>query len=217
MPGQEIEIPLFPLNVVLFPTMVLPILIFEERYKLMLNYCLETESDFGIALIKSGREVGGPAVPYEVGTTAHISGVEHKQDDKIHISVVGKERFTIVDITQETPYMMAKVRAIEDHQDNTNEEKIMAAATDIVRSCIKRLLGINGEWVKDIQLPARAADLSYLVAIRLPGEQPVKQQLLQAESPAKRLQMEIPLLKAEADRLERTLRTSMWMRSAAWN
>ncbi len=217
MPGQEMEIPLFPLNIVLFPTMVLPILIFEERYKLMINHCLETESDFGITLIKSGKEVGGPAVPYGVGTIAHISEVEHKQDDKINISVVGRERFSLIDITQETPYMMGRVRTLSDGQSEADEQQVMDRALDIVKSCIRRLLAINGEWVKEIQLPTQAVDLSYLVAIRLPGEQLVKQQLLEAENTAQRLRMEIPLLEGEADRLQRTLVTSMWMRSSSLN
>ncbi len=217
MPEQEIEIPLFPLNIVLFPTMILPILVFEERYKLMINRCLETESDFGVALIKSGREVGGPAVPYQVGTIAHISQVEHNQDDNINISVVGKQRFSLLEITNESPYMMGRVLLLNDKGEGTDDQQVTEKATDIVKLCIRRLLAINSEWVRDIQLPTEPLDLSYLVAIRLPTEPAVKQELLEADSPTQRLSMEMPLLEAEADRLQRMLVTSMWLRSSSFN
>ena len=217
MAEQEIEIPLFPLTIVLFPTMVLPILVFEERYKLMINRCLETESDFGVALIKSGREVGGPAVPYQMGTIAHISQVEPKQDDNINISVIGRQRFSLLDITQETPYMMGRVLLLNDKREGTEDQQVTDKAIDIVKLCIRRLLATNSEWVRDIQLPTDPLDLSYLVAIRLPGEQALKQHLLEADSPSQRLSMEMPLLEAEADRLQRILVTSMWLRSSSFN
>ena len=217
MPEQEIEIPLFPLNIVLFPTMLLPILVFEERYKLMISRCLESGNDFGVALIKSGREVGGAAVPYQVGTIAHITQVEHKQDDNISISVVGKQRFSILDIIQESPYMIGRALLLNDNGEDTDDQQVAYKAIEIVKQCIRRLLAINSEWVRDIQLPTEPRDLSYLVAIRLPAEQTVKQQLLEADSSTQRLSMEMPLLEAEADRLKRTLVANIWLRSSSFN
>ena len=66
-------LPLFPLNTVLFPNMVLPLHVFEERYKLMINTCLAQDKPFGVVLIYSGTEAGGPAVPHSVGTVARIA------------------------------------------------------------------------------------------------------------------------------------------------
>ena len=71
--NQWSDLPLFPLNTVLFPGMVLPLHIFEERYKLMINHCLEEERPFGVLLIREGKEVGSGAVPYQVGTTTMIA------------------------------------------------------------------------------------------------------------------------------------------------
>ncbi len=73
-------LPLFPLSAVLFPDAAIPLRIFEDRYKLMLQRCLESDSEFGVVLIKSGFEVGGPAETYSVGTVARIFDVERRDD-----------------------------------------------------------------------------------------------------------------------------------------
>ncbi|MYI86642.1 MAG: hypothetical protein F4081_07645, partial [Dehalococcoidia bacterium] len=76
-PVASLEIPLFPLRAVLFPGHELPLQIFEERYKTMTRELLESGGVFGVILIKHGNEVGGSAVPYDVGTTAVIE--EHRE------------------------------------------------------------------------------------------------------------------------------------------
>src|SRR2546428_795565 len=75
--SQVATLPLFPLHVVLFPGLPLPLHIFEPRYRLMVGRCLEASSAFGVVLIRAGREVGEPATPYSVGTTAPI--VRHER------------------------------------------------------------------------------------------------------------------------------------------
>jgi Lon protease-like protein len=74
------ELPIFPLNVVLFPGMPLPLHIFEERYKSMINRCIQAGHAFGVVLIREGQEVGPPARPHDVGTTAVIA-VERPAED----------------------------------------------------------------------------------------------------------------------------------------
>ncbi len=71
------ELPLFPLNSVLFPGTTLPLHIFEERYKLMIGRCLESDSPFGVLLIRSGNELGQVAVLFVIGNTDLIVGVQH--------------------------------------------------------------------------------------------------------------------------------------------
>ena len=73
------ELPIFPLNAVLFPGAAMPLHIFEERYKLMMGECLRERRPFGVALIRQGREVGEPAEPLDVGTIAQIAAVERLQ------------------------------------------------------------------------------------------------------------------------------------------
>ena len=76
------RLPLFPLNTVLFPGVSLPLQIFEERYKLMLRECMESDKRFGVSLIREGDEVGGPAVPHVVGTVAHLVQVSPIEGDR---------------------------------------------------------------------------------------------------------------------------------------
>src|SRR5215472_17731194 len=90
-------VPLFPLEqVVLFPGMSLPLRIFEERYKVMIGACQVTDQLFGVVLIRSGREVGEPAVPERVGCTARMLRVERIPDGQMHILTVGEQRFRLI-------------------------------------------------------------------------------------------------------------------------
>src|SRR3954466_6437378 len=92
------ELPLFPLNTVLFPGMPLNLHIFEERYKLMIGRCIEANQPFGAVLIKRGSEVSGlgkAAEPFSIGCTVQITQVQSLGAGRMNISVVGKERFQI--------------------------------------------------------------------------------------------------------------------------
>ena len=79
---MAVEIPLFPLGVVLFPHMPLPLHIFEERYRQMMRDCEEQGTGFGIVAIREGVEVQGPATPHPVGTLAQMRKVERLDDGR---------------------------------------------------------------------------------------------------------------------------------------
>lgn len=91
------DIPLFPLNAVLFPGGVLPLKIFETRYMDMAKDCLKKSSPFGICLIADGREVGAPATPEAVGTLARIEEWDMPQLGVLHVTVRGGERFRVLE------------------------------------------------------------------------------------------------------------------------
>ncbi len=88
-------IPLFPLNTVLFPGGVLPLRVFEPRYLDMISECLRSGDGFGISLIESGPEVGGPAQCHAVGTLARVSDWESLPGGMLGITVTGMDRFRI--------------------------------------------------------------------------------------------------------------------------
>ena len=113
MSAAERSLPLFPLNTVLFPNSSLPLQIFEERYKLMIQHCLDGDYKFGVVLIKAGSEVGEPAVPHSVGTVARIAQVNRAEDGRMVIAVTGEGRFHIKTITQYRPYMAAQVELLD--------------------------------------------------------------------------------------------------------
>ena len=96
-PGIDpLELPLFPLQTVLFPGGVLPLKIFEPRYMDMAGECLKRETPFGICLISEGTEVGAPAVPHLMGTTARILTWDMPQTGILLVTVRGERRFRIL-------------------------------------------------------------------------------------------------------------------------
>ena len=132
MPSDERWLPLFPLNTVLFPGSALPLQIFEERYKRMMQDCLDSDSKFGVVLIKSGAEVGEPAVPHSTGTVAHIVQVSRVEGERMFVSVAGRQRFAIKEITQHHPYMGAQVELLDDEPDEDIPPTEMQAIHEVV-------------------------------------------------------------------------------------
>ena len=97
MPASRTDVPLFPLNTVLFPGGRLPLRIFEQRYMQMAKACLRDHAPFGVCLIREGREVGAPAIPADVGTLARIGAWDMPQLGVLHITAVGEQRFRILE------------------------------------------------------------------------------------------------------------------------
>ena len=91
-----VEIPLFPLNTVLFPGGVLPLRIFEPRYIDMVSQCLRNERGFGVCLIRAGEETGQAATVHEHGTVAMITDWQQRDDGLLGITAVGVQRFRSV-------------------------------------------------------------------------------------------------------------------------
>lgn len=95
--GARQNIFLFPLGTVLFPGGLLPLKIFEQRYVEMTKACLRDNQPFGVSLIREGREVGEPAMPYPFGCTALIEQWEMPTANMFHLLARGGERFRIID------------------------------------------------------------------------------------------------------------------------
>lgn len=92
---KRYEIPLFPLNAVLFPGSTLGLRIFEARYLDMVRECGRSGRAFGVCLIMEGQEAGEPALPAAVGTLAHIVDFDTLPDGLLGISVSGGARFRV--------------------------------------------------------------------------------------------------------------------------
>lgn len=108
--GPTRVVPMFPLQSVLLPTGVLPLQIFEPRYRQMIRECIEGERSFGVALITRGREVGGGDERTDVGTLAHIVGANELPDGRWYVVAVGRERLEVVRWLEDAPYPRAEVR-----------------------------------------------------------------------------------------------------------
>ena len=111
-----IEIPIFPLRSVLCPGVALPLHIFEERYRLMVNRCIERGEPFGVVLLRQGREVGPlKGQVAAVGTTAAIRRAGAYPDGRLDILTVGQQRFRLegVDNVSE-PYLVGRVSLLDE-------------------------------------------------------------------------------------------------------
>ena len=126
------EIPLFPLHTVLCPGIVLPLHIFEERYRSMTRHCLETGQPFGVVLIRDGREIGtrGVATLAGVGAFAEIREAGRYPDGRYDLLAAATGRFTIEDVdAMREPYLLARVRPLEDQVgDERRAERLAAGA-----------------------------------------------------------------------------------------
>lgn len=173
------EMPLFPLNVVLFPGMVLPLHIFEPRYREMINRCIEEEIPFGVALIQEGQEVGGSARPYPIGTAARIMRVDRKPDDRMNITVVGTQRFRILELDRSRSYLSAKVAQYPVVNGGTRVamEMVHKVRPKIVEY-VDLLSKASRMELKLDRLPDDPTTLAFLVAIALQIKNHEKQELL---------------------------------------
>ncbi|MFN8371468.1 MAG: LON peptidase substrate-binding domain-containing protein [Anaerolineae bacterium] len=177
------ELPLFPLNTVLFPGMPVSLHIFEERYKKMINLCIQNNQPFGIVLIKDGREAQGPlALPHLVGCTAQIQQVQQLSQGRMNIRVLGAERFRILNLKQDKPYLVGEVELFPLHDP---DHRTVIAGVARLRPMIMRYLEIlkdAGQIQFDSsQLPNDVTTISYLSAVLLQIPADKKQILLEAE------------------------------------
>ena len=126
------EIPLFPLHAVLCPGIVLPLHVFEERYRALTRHCLATGAPFGIVLIRDGREVGagGTLALAEVGALVEIREADRYPDGRYDLLAAATGRFAIdrVDLAR-APYLVADVTPLEDEVgDEQRAERLAASA-----------------------------------------------------------------------------------------
>ncbi len=193
------EMPLFPLkNVVLFPGMMLPLHIFELRYREMINRCIEEKIPFGVLLIEEGQEVGDTAKPHMVGTAARITRVERYEDGRMDIVALGTQRFRVVDFDHSKSYLSGSVR----HFPVINGETVQASQlVQVVRpkiiEYVEMLAKASQTRLKLDRLPEDATTLAFLVAISLQISPKDKQSVLELTGIPEILSREVHLLSRE--------------------
>lgn len=182
MPTELIELPLFPLNTVLFPGGVLPLKVFEQRYVEMTKRCVRDDAPFGVCLIREGREVGEPAVPATVGCTARIAQWELPHPNLFHLVARGERRFRIVRTAVAALGLL------------TCEAEVLPADTpaDAPDALCRKVLAALVERFGAEQFPDPlklddAAWVGFRLAEALPLRMEVRQQLLETDAPAARL------------------------------
>jgi Lon protease-like protein len=192
------ELPLFPLDVVLFPGMLLPLHIFEARYRLMMARCLEGDHTFGVSLISTGAAGAAATIGAGVGCVAEIVESVTLDDGRLNLQTVGKRRFQVLSMRVEDEYLMGTVEWLDDV---ATESEAAPLANQVLRS-LRRYLGAIGTNIGEsrgaLGVPDNAHDLSMWIAAILAVPNRQKQELLELRSTAMRLEHEgMLLLRAE--------------------
>ena len=194
------DLPLFPLHVVLYPEMPLPLHIFEPRYREMILRCREENTPFGISLIQNGDEAGREAIPLRVGTTARIDQYEEMPDWRMNILVIGETRFRIQQTHTRHPYLAAQV---EPFWELATDPLLLQAPFDTVsglfKTYLRALFAMSGRRLSTLQLPQEPECLSFAIASVLQVSLSVKQELLEIRATETRLQREIEILQEEIE------------------
>jgi Lon protease-like protein len=204
MAGALRRLPLFPLNAVLFPHAQTQLYVFEERYREMIRYCIETGQGFGFVLIRDGDEVGGEAEPYLVGTEAKLVQVQTHEDGSMNVRVEGTGRFRIRRFEQGFPYLVGLVEPIvEDEINNQNRLDALASrARELVREFIQSQFKRLDVTVSRVRMPEDPEQLSFVVANLLPIDDLAKQGMLQLTDTAERLSDLLPLLEEQVSQAQ---------------
>lgn len=202
----ERDLPLFPLKVVLFPRMALPLHVFEPRYREMIARCLREEIGFGVVLIKEGEEVGGPAEPYRVGCVARILDVKKFPDGRMNLVTMGVVRFRILQRHDDHPYLSGDIERWEDEMGDTSA---LPRATHVAHQIFIEYMADLMELAKaesgtkQLVAPHDPQVLSYTIAANLQISNEEKQTLLEMDTVEARLRHEITLLEREREFLRR--------------
>lgn len=200
------RLPLFPLGSVLFPGLVLPLNVFEPRYRLLVQDLVAGDEDddavrgFGVVAIKAGHEVGegNAQALHEVGCVALLREVTETEDGRYELVTVGASRFRVVGIDESagTPYLTGLVEPFgdDDTEDDEDEGGLQLLSAAVARRFeeYREVLDIGGA-----EAPEDPRVMSYLVAAAMVLSLDQRQALLEAPDTATRLRSELAVLKRE--------------------
>jgi Lon protease-like protein len=187
------RIPLFPLNVVLFPGANLPLHIFEPRYREMVKGCLQQKSEFGMLLSM-------PNGVARVGCTAEIvEVVKHYPDGRMDILTVGRAPFRVVNLFSDNPLLEGHVDYLEDREAPGNPS-VQRVLVELYEACHTL---IYDDYPKNLQ-GTPSDELSFLVAGTLPMDLLWKQQILELRSESDRQERLVAYLREWAPHLQKS-------------
>jgi Lon protease-like protein len=186
MTGNCLDVPLFPLNTVLFPGGLLPLRIFEQRYLEMAKGCLRDGSPFGVCLIREGAEVGTPATHEELGCLARIAQWDMQQLGLLQLVAQGGERFRVLARrVRADGLILADIELLADDAGIPLPEKFSAC-----KQLLERIVAEHGErlFARPFLLDSSAWVGARLAEV-LPLPAAAKQKLLEMNDSLQRLEI----------------------------
>lgn len=192
------ELPLFPLDAVIFPYARLQLHIFEDRYREMIRECMEFERPFGVVLIRRGSEVGEFAEPYMVGTAVRIVHVHTYDDGRMDLQVQGERRFRIRELDESRSFLVGRVEPVIELEieDTPRSRDLIFRAREEFENLIHKLFARQELSVK-VQFPNDPVVLSFAIANLLPMENLDRQRLLETTDTLERVEELIPILQTQ--------------------
>jgi uncharacterized protein len=195
-------LPLFPLGTVLYPGVLLPLHIFEDRYRQLVRDLMDGPEPrrFGVIAIREGRETGvdGVSALHEVGCTATLRRISERDDGRFDLVTIGGERFRLITLDRSRPYLQGEVELLPEE---TGDQEAAARAAEAVqrafRGYIDALTARGMTQVRIPDLPDEPLVLSYLVAASVIADLPDHQVLLAEPDALSRLNAERALLSRE--------------------
>ncbi|MFJ4470520.1 LON peptidase substrate-binding domain-containing protein [Streptomyces sp. NPDC089424] len=219
-----VRLPLFPLNTVLFPGLVLPLNIFEERYRAMMRTLVKTPEDeprrFAVVTIRDGHEVAAsePGLPdptavpergsaagfgadpvkafHGVGCVADAATIRERADGTFEVLATGTTRVRLLSVDASGPFLTAELEELPE-EPGDEAGALAEGVLRAFRQYQKRLAGARERSLSTGDLPDEPSVVSYLVAAAMMLDTPTKQRLLQAPDTASRLRDELKLLRSE--------------------
>ncbi|MEU9973212.1 LON peptidase substrate-binding domain-containing protein [Streptomyces sp. NPDC051014] len=220
-----VRLPLFPLNSVLFPGLVLPLNVFEERYRAMMRDLLKTSEEesrrFAVVAIRDGHEVApsapgmpdptarpdlGPAAGFgpdplksfhRVGCVADAATIRERENGTFEVLATGTNRVRLLSVDTSGPFLTAELEELPEEQGD-EAGSLAEGVLRAFRQYQKRLAGARERSLSTgVELPDEPSVVSYLVAAAMMHDIPTKQRLLQAPDTASRLRDELKLLRSE--------------------
>jgi uncharacterized protein len=198
-------LPLFPLNTVLFPGIVMPLHVFEDRYRSLVRDLIalppSRDREFGVVAIKVGYEVGerGVHTIQRVGCAALVTQVTANVDGTYEIIVVGRRRFHVEDLDPSNDYLQADVEWLADPGGGSPADLSAAAeAARVLFDGYRRVVEqLRGDDILDGPTPSDPVDLSYTLAAAMVLTLADRQRLLECADVTTRLRMGTSLLRTE--------------------
>ena len=204
------DLALFPLNTVLFPGMPLQLHIFEPRYQTMIRSCLDHQQPFGVVLIHQGLEAYGPlAKPVQMGCAARIINTIPLEDGRMNLTAVGDERFRILKLNYDLPYLVGEVESVPLERPSSIEiargaRQLAPWVSEYLR-LIQRIDAENAPDLSVIDLPEDPLVMLYLAASILQVPAVEKQHLLEVTYASELLAHVVRLYRREAVVLRKQL------------
>ena len=197
-------LPLFPLGTVLYPGLLLPLHIFEDRYRQLVRDLQAGPEPrrFGVVAIREGRETGvnGVSALYEIGCTATLRRITEHEDGRFDLITVGTQRFRLAsELDHSQPYLQGEVDLIDEETGAEAEAALAAQAVQRgFRAYLDALAARGVTQISVPELPDEPVVLSYLVAASVIADLTDKQALLAEPDALSRLTAERAMLSREA-------------------